>query len=250
MIDQISISIVTAENEDEFEDRISPVTTLVNFLIGFASEYKSSGETADMDEDWLYTTLESFPITLIESDLKYQDQSGQFVLNFLAIDRYSEESKNTYDYKGVMAEDLRNALHFEAWEAEGSDAKYTDTQKLVDIIFSLADLIPSLASETAEGEEVTDETKEQMNAILMLLSKFGQTMDLMSETECLGDLPYVMLMVILKNPMLSQAMTPGMLNEYMTQIEAEDFTYQAFMEDLVTTIGDLVEMLGSIGGEE
>lgn len=250
LIDQISISIVTAENEDEFEDRISPVTTLVNFLIGFASEYKSSGETADMDEDWLYTTLESFPITLIESDLKYQDQSGQFVLNFLAIDRYSEESKNTYDYKGVMAEDLRNALHFEAWEAEGSDAKYTDTQKLVDIIFSLADLIPSLAAETAEGEEVTDETKEQMNAILMLLSKFGETMDLMSETECLGDLPYVMLMVILKNPMLSQAMTPGMLNEYMTQIEAEDFTYQAFMEDLVTTIGDLVEMLGSIGGEE
>ena len=250
LIDQISISVVTAENEDEFEDRISPLATLVNFLIGYASEYKLSGETADMDEDWLYSTLYSFPIILIESDMKYQDLSGQFVLNFLEIDPENEESKNEYDYKGVMLEDLRGALHFEAWEVEGSNTKFTDTQKLVDIIFSLADLIPSLATEAAEGDEVTDETMEQMDAILLLLSKFGETMDLMSETECLGDLPYVMLMVILKNPMLSQAMTPGMLNEYMTQIEAEDFSYQTFMEDLVTTISDLVGMLGSIGGEE
>ena len=265
LIGTITITGLTEENADEFDNRVSPFTNLINFLILSASEYKNSGAEAEIDREWLFTTLGAFTTT----GLSYEDKSEEFIAAFLAINPDDIDSKLGYDYKGITLKHLNNALKFETWEVEGSTAKYDDTKKLVDIIFSFIEMIPNLSVPSTveaeggeglegEGDEIVDEggatdgatTMEQMKIILDLLAMLGKSMDLMAETECLGDLPAVMVEIVLKNPLLGQIVTPGMVNNYMNQLEAEDFTYEAFMKGIAQDAYDVLVKLNEAGGIE
>jgi hypothetical protein len=140
---------------------------------------------------------------------------------------------------------MKASLHFgDDWT---TDLRVSDSEQLANIIFTIVDIIGSLGE---NGEEGGESGEDKIDSVLGILSVFGKALDLMDDTHCLNGLPAVMLKALLKNEMLSVAMTPSMLNDYMNQMEAEDFSYEAFMNDLVDTFTGVLDKINGQGGSE
>ena len=232
LLESLRIKKKTAEME------ISPVADLVNFLI----EKYSKAEQGDMTTDTINTVLTQF-IAENGDNTSYAEQ--------LAI----KIKDGTFEYGSVTVETMKNSLKFgDDWTDE---LKKADSKHLVDIVFTIIDLVGNMggespvltADESTEGGETTPDGEDSMDALLDMLSVLGKTFDKMAETHCLGDLPKYMIEGLLKSEMLSMAMTPSMLREYMDKIEAtDDFTYEAFMNDMVKTFTDLLDKVQGMGG--
>ena len=244
LFETITITEVTEENKEEFNGRVSPFTNLYNFLIAMSSDNKNQSAPAEMNEEWLRYTLEGFPTNLHSKEMPIEDTSSEMIVILLA-------DRSEFEYKGMTAEDFNNALNFAAWD--DAAVKAEDSEKLVDIIFALIDLIGNLNNtetiEEGNSSGVLGESN-QLEALFGLFNVLGTTMDLMAETECLKGLPPVMLEAILKNEMLSLVMTPSMLNGYMEEMNSEDFSYATFMQEFVGTFTDLLAKLNTQGGNE
>ena len=178
-------------------------------------------------------------------------------------------------YEGVTIEFMQSSMHFgDDWTDEH---KRNDSEKLVDVIYVIIDLIGGLAgdletgleemsNEITEGDDITSDdttsddttsddttsegTDNSISQMLGMLGTLGKTFDLMADTYCLQDLPKHMLEGLLKNEMLSVVMTPAMLNDYLDKIDAEDFSYESFMNELLDKVSGLLDKLNGNGGTE
>lgn len=241
---------LTITEEDVLNKKASPLTDLINHLIITASNTSTT-----IDKEWLNTTLGDFV------DISGVSNESKDLANKL-INSVAEN----YDYKSVTVQSMKDHLYFD--DEWNTNHKKDDSQKLVDVIFTIIDLMDAVKeSEGTEGGEVTLSLEEiqgfaengvengGLDGILNMLSTLGKTFDIMADTHCLKDLPALMLEGLLKNDMLSMVMTPSMLNSYMQQItdkqfpmedgqeEPEEFTYEKFMNKFLGTFSDLLDSL-------
>jgi hypothetical protein len=244
-----------------------------------------------VDNAMFFDIISRYVEVLSESERYFEDNSSEFINAILSV---TEENKKDFNYKGETLDNLIATLNFDAWDIPESTAKSEDTKKIVNIIMSfvgfMGDILDTQAgseAQTVEGDAATPDEEGAGSvadglgnaaSFLELLKKLGSTLDLMSETECLGQLPAEMLKVILTNPMLGKIMTTSMLynqddgylaqvdkikSEYEKPIEDREimvdengnyvldengnyvyrYTYESFMESFVNRIGALLEKL-------
>jgi len=265
ILEQLTVTELTQENAADYENKISPIADLINYIIEEASTYKSIDSALTVDLAWVENKLSYF-----KGD--EDSASKKLVDKILAVDDALDQSKQSFDYLSVTVEDMQNSLRFdESWTAE---LREQDSEKLVDVVFTLIDMVgalggsekeegtetlpegeePVLTSNTAEeengGEDSTgEESGNDMTAMLDMLKVLGTTFDIMADTHALGELPALMLEGLLKNEMLSMVMLPSMLGEYMQDMQSEDFTYESFMTEFVDTIAGLLDKMSAEGGE-
>ena len=238
---------------------LSPLSELIVFLV----EKYSDSTTLDMTEETLNSVLTQFTV------INTVDSSRSETLANELID-------GTYEYTGVTVEMMQSAMHFgDDWT---DDHKKNDSEKLVDIIFVIVDLMGAQGGDSTEIEQLPEEMSNEteggttpdgegtgtegdttpgdedsstegssgeMDEMFEMLGILGQTFDMMADTYCLKDLPKLMLEGLLKNEMLSTVMTPGLLNEYMDKMEAEDFSYETFMNELIEKVTRLLDKINS-----
>ena len=231
LLEQLTVTVVTEESPAE-TGKVSELTNLVNFIILSANTHKNQVDAAEIDNVWLYNALKSY--CSVEE------------CNCVSCRiRAAEGNPSTFAYKGVTVEKMKASMNFgEKWTAEHKKA---DSETLAEIVFTLLDLMENMnteGSETTEGE--TDNS--QIQSMLGLLKTLGITMDQMSTTECLQELPHQLLESILKNEKLSIAITPAMIygeNGYMSRIERGELTYAGFMEELATKVSTILEKVNN-----
>jgi len=246
IIDQIPMKdllkkLSMTSNTEEYDGRISPVADLINYFIIVAVTDEES-ETSVFDAAWVIDTLASF------DDGKENSVSDALVDKLLAV---TEENKVEFEYHGVTVEKMNAALNFydEEWVGE---VRKRDAANLVSIIFDLMDMMESMGGMPmmADDTETGSEEAPEMDAIIGLLKVFGSIMDSMAETECLKELPPIMLEAILKNDMLGMAMTPSLYSDLMGDMETNpDKTYEQLMTEIADMVSELMDSMNSTGGE-
>ena len=232
---------ITANTDEVGSGRISPFTSLINYLIVSANADKTAG-SATIDKEWLYTHFESY---CNETDAN--EASYIFAKHVCDVKDYSYN----FNYKGVIVEDMRASLNFgEEWDAE---AKKKDSEQLVEIIFAMLDLVENMGIGEAEqmnsiSDSLGNMDMSEIESILDLFVTLGKVLDNMSNTTCLHKLPAVMIKGIMTNDKLSAVMIPTMFSEYMLQLEEiennpddDQNNYTAFMENFVGDIKGLLE---------
>ena len=250
-------------NVSVIESKASPISDLLNYILDKATVRKNAGATTSPNTDWVTTTLTAF---VAKGD--NSEESVALANKILAV---NDENANEFDYKGVTVAAMHESLHFdEGWTAE---IKKQDSEKLVDVIFTIIDLMGAMKGEgdgeqtEPEGEQASltsnetgseseeentgngEATGSDMTAMLDLLKTLGKTFDIMADTYCLKDLPPLMLEGLLKNEMLSMVMMPSMLNEYLEDMKNDDFSYEAFMDEFVGKIVGLLDKMNGNGGD-
>ena len=228
----------------EMEGRVSEITDLVNYIILRANADKNQAESVEINNEWLYSTLGSY-CAMSSNPEKCYEMADKIV--------QAKDAPETFNYLGATVEKMQSSMHFgEEWTDE---AKKADSEQLVEIIFTLIDLMKDFddneAETVAEGDEVTDNA--EIETLIGLFKTLGVTMDQMANTTCLKDLPPIMIDSILKNEKLSMAMTPSMLygeDGYMTKLESGDISYEEFMEELADTITSMLEKIKDNSEEE
>lgn len=260
--------LVITSDEEELKD-ISPMTDLINHLILSAST--RTAETT-VDNEWVKTQLTA----LVAAD-GVSDGSKAMANKIIGFMGATEEERNNIDYKGVTVEKMLAALKFdETWTEE---LKQKDSEHLIDIVFTIIDILGGMGGEgspieapvntadesTDGGEQPGDgnetqppvdnggegETGEgnELDAMLNLVGVLGITFDKMAQTYCLGDLPELLFKALLTHEALSIAMMPAMYHDYVVAMEQPDFSYEKCIGDLLNTIKGLLEQLNGNGGE-
>ena len=75
------------------------------------------------------------------------------------------------------------------------------------------------------------------------LGIFGEVMDLMSDTTCLGELPSLMLEGLIKGNLLGSSIPSPVLQEIYPQNQGnEDFSYAEYMQGLSERIDELMKL--------
>ena len=247
LFESITIVEITEENKGDYENRVSPYTNLLNYLIAVVSDEKIEDSTFTVDNEMFFNILSRYVTILSESEKYFVDNSAEFISIILSV---TEENKKEFNYKGATLEQLLATLNFDAWDIPGTTAKEEDTKKIVNIFLAFVDLIGDMVqtegtedAEGAEGDEAAPASEETGSAIagigdttalLELLNQLGATLDLMAETECLGKLPAVMVKVILTNPMIGKVMTTSMLygeKGYLAQVDKIASEYELSIEE-------------------
>ena len=222
-------------DEDTIKHKASPIADLINYLIDEASYHKNTS-TEEIDVAWVKAELADFKLMNVGS-------ADALALADKILSAY--DNAESFEYLGITVADMKECLHFgDDWT---TDLRVSDSEQLANIIFTIVDIIGSLGE---DGEEGGESGEDKIDSMLGILSVFGKALDLMDDTHCLNGLPEVMLKALLKNEMLSVAMTPSMLNDYMNQMEAEDFSYEAFMNDLADTFTGVLDKINGQGGSE
>ena len=267
IIKQLEITVYNGEN-----DKISPATDLINYLI-----VNATGSA--VDTEWLKESLEKLynknqdETYVLEGVSESSRKLAEKIVNFLNATTEEERANIANDedgYKGVTVQAMLDSLKFgDDWTDE---YKKHDSENLVDIIFLIIDLVGNLGGESEGAVATSDETNlegegdataegNDLTAIFDLIKTLGVAFDKMAETHCIGDLPYLMIKGLLTSDMLSMAMLPSMYGEYVAQIDAinanydlpelerdEDLTYAKFMDDFVNTFKGLIDKIGGVGG--
>ncbi len=221
-------SLTIKEKTEDDGVELSPVADLINFLI----EKYADSTTGNMSHENFTTVLSGFVAMNAENDSYSETLAASLI-------------SGEFEYNGVTVEEMKSSMKFgDDWTEE---LKKNDSEKLVDIIFTIIDLMGGLGG---SEEEVAVASEDELGAMMDMLSILGKTLDIMADTYCLEELPQLMLEGLLKNEMLSTVMTPTMLNDYMSQMEAEDFSYETFMNDLVEKFTGLLDKVNGEGGIE
>ena len=224
LIEQITVT----NDADSMGDRVSALTDLVNYLILAANNVEET-----ITEDWVYATLSAY--LLQENNPDACNNVATKIVNAFG-------NHVNFDYNGVTVEKMKAELHFgDDWTAEYREA---DSAKLVGIIFTFVDLM---------GKISEDYDDSSMSTILGLLTTLGKTMDQMADTYCLSGIPSIMVEGILKNDMLSMAITPSMLygeTGYMSRLESGELTYEDLMVEISEMASTILDKLGNNNEEE
>lgn len=230
LLEKLNSKAVTDNNNSEFDGRISPVTDFINYIIQNSASLASVEALDGFLADFKAAHSESESLALTE--------------------RLYTTSKDSFEYKGVTVEMMSAALKFgpEVWTV---DARAADSKLLVEIIFTFMDMMNgSNGSDAPEGEEGTQAPAgDSPEALLNMLITLGKVMDTMSKTTCLGEIPDLMLDALLTNDMLSMVMTPKMLQDLNASREnTADFSYEAFLSNLVQNFSGLLDQMNGEGG--
>ena len=224
VIEQITVTNDAAS----MGDRVSELTDLVNYIILAANNVEET-----ITEDWVYATLNAYLA---------QENNPEACNNVATKIVGAFGNHVNFEYNGVTVEKMKAALNFGAdWTDEYKEA---DSEKLVDVIFTFVDLLGKISEEHDESN---------ISTILSLLTTLGKTMDQMEDTYCLNGLPAIMVEGILKNDMLSMAITPSMLygeTGYMSRLESGELTYEDLMVEISEMASTILDKLGNNNEEE
>ena len=231
-------SLEITNDMTSMEGRVSELTHLVHYIIVSANVHKNNPESTPIDNEWIYKALYDY-CALGNTPEASTDMARRLF--------DAKNAPESFEYKGVTVAKMEAAMNFgEGWDAQ---ARKEDSEKLVNITFTLLDLMKNMNGEEAEamsdinsGFDNVD--NDEIQKLLDLLVTLGSTMDQMADTTCLKDLPPIMIEGILKNDMLSMAMTPSLLHGeegYLSQIKSGDLSYEEFMGILAEDVEGILE---------
>ncbi len=205
-----TIMLVSDPAGEDYKNKISPVAELVHYLT-VNSSVEVNGET-------LKALLGAYASS--EAD----EVSREVAVRLL--------DRDTFVPAGVTVEKMAESLDFENWTDE---EKKNDIGICVDIIFNLMDMMESLgAAAPAPAEEGSAPSMDGTEAMLDQFVMLGITMDLMTQTSCMKELPPLMMDALVKNEMFSKIMTPSIVNQINDKVQNDpDITYADYMESLV-----------------
>ena len=241
--------------------KVSPLTDLVVYLMLTAN--KDKNESKEIDSEWVYETLEAYR----------SENTEEACVNLVNKIIDAKDAPETFEYLGVTVVNMENHMYFgdDEWSLE---EKESDSETLVDIIYTLMGLMDTMNGTNVEQmEDVSGETEgdgasegetstSELEGLISILETLGTTMDEMATTSCLKDLPPMMLEGILKNEKLSMVLTPAMLIDEMDKINAvkanyelgenrdPELTYNNYMSDLLGTIQNVLDKINNKGGNE
>ena len=211
------IVIYDDSTKEQYKDKVSPLAGVINVLTLNSTSNQPT-------RDKIYAILESYVASTND------EVSKEVATRILA--------KDAFVSKAVTMEKMRAATNFSDWtEAE----READSKLCVSIIMKLMGLMDSLGSTGSMGD---------INAAKGLVDQFvvlGETMDLMKQTSCIGELPPLLLEGIIKNEMLKDYMSPAIAFQVNAKV-AENKTYTECMRSIAGILKWAIENLGSMGG--
>ena len=213
--DKNSKDIVIYNGQEEYKDKISPVAGLINALA-------LSSSTKEITVDRLYEILTQYAGTAT-------DATSVALANKIL-------NKDSFVTEAVTVEKMLAATDFTDWTAE---EKATDSRLCVSIITKLLGLMDALGGTDAS---------EGIEGALGMIDQFqllGETMDMMKQTSCIGNLPSLLIEGIVKNEMFSDYMKPSIAFQINSIVENNDKTYAECMNQIA---GILKWAISSLGG--
>lgn len=196
---------VTDANRDSYADKISPVAELIHYMV--------QNSEPSFTSDNLKSALEAY--LTVGTDAASKDVATRLL------------DRETFVSKGVTINGMVASLDFEDWTPE---EKKEDVGLCIDIIFNLLSIMESMAEQTPEGEDVN------LDAYIDQFVVLGKTMDIMGQTSCMKELPSQILNGLVKNEMLSQIMSPVLVNKINNMVANDGYTYEQIMSTLTAWI--------------
>lgn len=205
-----TIILVSDPADEDYLNKISPVAELVHYL--------TVNSSLEINEESLKTLLGAYASS--EADEVSREVAGRLL------------DRETFTSAGVTVEKMVESLDFEDWTDE---EKENDIGVCVDIVFNFMDMLESLgASAPTPAEEGSAPSVDGTAAMLDQFVMLGTTMDLMTQTSCMKDLPPLMMDALVKNEMFSKILTPSIVNQINDKVQNDpDITYAEYMESLV-----------------
>ena len=225
LLEKLKVSV----NATDVEGRVSPLSDLINYLIQSAGLALHENSTIKFDNSWLNAKLAEY----VTSENIFEASSA--LVNRMLAAAVDEESKKEFDYKGVTIDKITSSTHFgEEWTAE---KKKADSKIIGEMIFIFIDLKDT-------GFELgSSDSGNLIDSMGDTLGIFGEVMDLMSDTTCLGELPSLMLEGLIKGNLLGSSIPSPVLQEIYPQNQGnEDFSYAEYMQGLSERIDELMKL--------
>ena len=214
--DSTSKSIVkySEENKEQYENKISPVSGLINALTLYSS-------TNQLTVENLYTILTAYTVSST-------DEASVALANKML-------NKDSYVAEAVTIEKLLAATDFTDWtEAE----KATDSRLCVEIIVDLLDIV-----ETFSGGDVAGDIDAAL-VFVDMFTKLGSTMDIMQKTSCINELPPLLIEGLIKNEMLADFLKPSIVFQMNDIVKNNDRSYYDCMNQIAVNIRFAINALG------
>ena len=208
------IVIYSEENAEEYKDKISPVSGLINALT-------LRSTTKELTKEGLYSILEAYASTAT-------DEASRDLANRL-LDRDSFVSN------AATVEKMQAATNFTNWTDE---EKAVDSKICVKIIMNLLTLMDNME----QDEEMTD--KENALHMLDQFQLLGQTMDDMKQTSCINELPSLLIEGIVKNEAFSKYMKPSTAFQINNIVENNNKTYVDCMIQIKSVLNLAINAFG------
>ena len=213
-----TIEKYTEQNKEQYKNKISHVSGLINALTLYSS-------TKQLTVENLYTILTDYAN-------KSTDEASVALANKIL-------NKDSYVAEAVTVEKLLASTDFEDWTTE---EKATDSRLCVEIITDLIDVMAAMESFEMDGEA------NEMEMALMYVDMFtmiGSVMDVMQQTSCIKDLPPLLIEGLIKNEMIADFLKPSLVFQ-MNEIVAnnEDKTYYDCMNQIAGNIRFAIQALG------
>ena len=214
--DKNTKDIIIYNGQEEYKDKISPVAGLINALA-------LSSSTKEIDRDKLFSILTSYVASS-------NDATSVALANKIL-------NKDSFTSDAVTIEKMLAATNFSDWTAE---EKAQDSRLCVSIITKLLGLMDALGGTGSEAEG--------LGAAMDMIDQFqllGETMDMMKQTSCIGNLPSLLIEGIVKNEMFTDFMKPSIAFQINNIVENNDKTYAECMNQIA---GILKWAISSLGG--
>ena len=212
-----TIVVYSEANSATYKDKISPIPGLINALALNSSTKKLTPEQLDAR------------LTAYAASASADAASLAVATKLLSRDGFTTDA--------VTTEKMLAATNFAAWTDE---TREQDSRVCVSIIMNLLGLMENLGSlDTSDGIEGATDMIDQF-ALL------GETMDDMTKTTCIKDLPPLLLEGIVKNEMFADFMKPSIAFQINSIVAESDKTYAESM----VQIGDILKWaISTLGGE-
>ncbi len=196
--------VVKITNPSEYTGKISPVSSLINYLIQNSEEEFAS-------ETEIFELIALYPMGADDYAVAHNFVSGD---DFVS--------------KAVTIEKLHASMNFgPEWTG---DVRKADCEKCVEIITSLLGVMGNM------GQTPADEGTDGALAMIEMLPALGKTFDLMAETTCLKDLPPQLLAGFLNNDMMSSFIPAKYVHQINEEVASNpEISYETYLRSWVDT---------------
>lgn len=203
--DMKKATLTAVADEAAYGNKISPLSDLINYLIC------NSCSITDINTDGLSTILTNYISSTSDSHKVCKDLAASLL------------NKDSFISKGVTVEKMLDSLDFEDWTRE---KRKNDAGLCVSIITSFLDISENIGS--SEDSDI-DTMLDQFVAL-------GRVMDLMTKTNCMNELPPLMLEGLVKTGSIGEIMTPAIVNQIVEKVQSnENLSYEGYMKSLSDT---------------
>lgn len=209
-----SIVRYTEENSEQYKNKISPVSGLINALTLYSSANRLTVENLN---------------TILSAYVASSTDEASVALAGRLLD------KSSFVSEAVTIEKLLAATDFTDWTEE---EKAADSRLCVDIIMDLLDLV-----EVFDGGSM-DGGVDAALAFVDQFTKLGTTMDTMKKTSCIGELPPLLIEGLIKNEMLADFLKPSIVFQMNDIVKNNDRSYYDCMNQIAVNIRFAINALG------